>query len=39
MADRMVTRMVGTCMLTDTDISSGSAGGDPIKNSVVLVIL
>ena len=28
-------RMVGTCMLTDTDFSSGSAGGDPIENSVV----
>ena len=36
---RMVTRMVGTCMLTDTDISSGSARGDPIEISVVLAML
>ena len=39
MMGEMVTGMVGTCMLTDTDISSGSVGGDPIENSVVLAML
>ena len=39
MMGEMVTGMVGTCMLTDTYISSGSAGGDPIEISVVLAML